>query len=121
MVRRFLLLAVIAALAASIIAPVAASSPVESVSAGRLQKVNTFWCMVAIGSGHGKLDSLDAVRIVRDQYDDTAPASADPELVAWVQGWHANGCGPVADTFVRIRTNAAAYRWFLAVVDYWTG
>jgi ABC-type glycerol-3-phosphate transport system substrate-binding protein len=119
-IKRLFLILAVAALATAAIAPLAASASSQSISAGRLDKVNTFWCAVAIGSGHGKLDSLDAVRIVRAEYNTTAPASADPELVGWVQGWHASGCGAVANTFVRVRVSSAQYQYYLAVVSYWT-
>jgi len=111
--KRLFLAVILTALVASIVSPMAVSASTPKGS-----RVTSFWCALSVGSGHGKLESLDMVRIVRDQYDDTAPSSADPELQGWIAGHHAAGCGKEADLFVKLRVSPTQFAWYLAVVDY---
>jgi hypothetical protein len=103
----------VAALASSIMVPsVAASS--GSIDAGVKTRMS-FSCFAQVAY-YDKLDSLAAVRVVKDEYDDTAPIAASPALTEWVDKYHPGPCAATADAYVRGRVSAAMYAWYLDVV-----
>lgn len=112
MVRRFLALAVLAALATALLAPAASAAP--GVDAGVKQR-SAAVCGTQIAF-YGKLESLAMVRVIKDEYDDTAPAAADADLVDWIQGYYGSECGSTLDAYVRLRTNSAQFAWYRQVV-----
>lgn len=113
MIRRFLVsIAVLAALAAALMASAAQAAP--GVDAG-VKTRSSAVCGAQIAF-YDKLDSLAAVRVVREEYDNTAPVAASAALTDWVDQYHPGPCADTADLYVRLRVSATAYQWYLAVV-----
>lgn len=115
MIRRFLAIAVLVAVIAATLAPLAAeASPRRAHQSGLFSS-----CEFAIKYTHGPMSGDRVVYLVRTESQTQTPATASTELVNRIEYIYREGCGDALDYYVTIRVDSAGDAYYYGVIAYW--